>query len=159
MSHALPARPRIAATKRTFVIVASQYNPEYVQGLIDHVKKELQVLAPYAATTLVQVPGSFEIPIAVQEVARKGGIDAIIALGVIFQGATGHAGHIAEAITGALMQISLANRVPVIHEVLTVNNDEQAKARCLGEEINRGTEAARAAVRIASVLNDLKGKS
>ncbi|HEY5753233.1 MAG TPA: 6,7-dimethyl-8-ribityllumazine synthase [Chthoniobacterales bacterium] len=159
MSHALPARPRIAATKRTFVIVASQYNPDYVQGLIDHVKKELQVLAPYAATTLVQVPGSFEIPLAVQEVARKGGIDAIIALGVIFQGATGHAGHIAEAITGALMQISLANRVPVIHEVLTVNNDEQAKARCLGEEINRGTEAARAAVRIASVMNDLKGKS
>ncbi|HEY5891614.1 MAG TPA: 6,7-dimethyl-8-ribityllumazine synthase [Chthoniobacterales bacterium] len=159
MSHALPARPRVIATKRTFVMVASQYNPEYVQGLIDHVKKELQVLVPNATTTLIQVPGSFEIPIAVQEVARKGGVDAIIALGVIFQGATGHAGHIAEAITSGLMQISLANRIPVIHEVLTVTNDEQAKARCLGDEINRGTEAARAAVRIAAVINDFKGKS
>lgn len=159
MSHALPTRPRVVATKRSFVIVASQYNPEYVQGLIDHAKKELQALAPNATTTLVQVPGSFEIPITVQEVARKGDVDAIIALGVIFQGATGHAGHIAEAITGALMQISLASRIPVIHEVLSLNNEEQAKQRCLGEEINRGTEAARAAVRIASVINNFKGRS
>jgi 6,7-dimethyl-8-ribityllumazine synthase len=57
------------------------------------------------------------------------------------------------------MQISLASRIPVIHEVLSLNNEEQAKQRCLGEEINRGTEAARAAVRIASVINNYKGRS
>ncbi|HEV3063726.1 MAG TPA: 6,7-dimethyl-8-ribityllumazine synthase, partial [Chthoniobacterales bacterium] len=62
------------------------------------------------------------------------------------------------AVTQALSNISLNASVPVLHEVLVVKNDEQAKARCLSPEINRGTEAARAAVRIVRTLREiLKG--
>lgn len=159
MSNALPTRPRILASKRNFAIVASQYNPKYVQGLVDHTSRELYACLPNPGIALYQVPGAFEIPVLVQEIARKGGIDAIIALGVIIEGETGHASHIAATITEALMQISLAHRIPVIHEVLSVKNEEQAAKRCLEPAINRGTEAARAAVYISSVLSEYKERN
>ncbi len=159
MSNALPTRPRNLTAKRNFAIVASQYNPKYVQGLVDHTSKELYANIPNAGIALHQVPGAFEIPFLVQELARRGGVDVIIALGVIIEGETGHAGHIAATVTDALMQISLSARIPVIHEVLSVKNEEQAARRCLEEDINRGTEAARSAIHIASVMADLKEKN
>jgi len=58
-------------------------------------------------------------------------------------------------VTKALMDISLAHRVPVVHEVLLLNNEEQAKERCLGVEHNRGIEAARAAVMAARNLSEI----
>ena len=62
---------------------------------------------------------------------------------------------IARSVTTALMNLALELRIPVIHEVLLLDNEEQAKARCLGKKLNRGTEAARAAVSIARTVNDL----
>lgn len=156
MSKALPPRPRVVAAKRTFAIVASQYNPKYVQGLVDHASREVYAMLPNSQVDLYQVPGAFEIPFVVQEIAIKGGVDAIIALGVIIQGETGHAGHIASAITDSLQRISLAHRIPVIHEVLSVNNEAQAEKRCLDEDLNRGTEAARTAVQIANLAAQLR---
>lgn len=156
MSNALPTRPRNLTAKRNFAIVASQYNPRFVQGLVDHTSREIYANIPNAGIALYQVPGAFEIPLLVQELARRGGVDAIIALGVIIEGETSHASHIGMTVTEALMNISLNFRLPVIHEVLSVKNEQQAEERCLHEELNRGTEAARVAVHIASVFADLK---
>jgi 6,7-dimethyl-8-ribityllumazine synthase len=102
-----------------------------------------------------EVPGAFEIPLVVQEIAMRGGIDAIIALGVIIEGETQHAALISAAVTDALLRIALAHRIPVIHEVLLLKNEEQARVRCLEVELNRGIEAARVAVRMAQVFSDL----
>jgi len=159
MSNALPTRPRNLSAKRNFAIVASQYNPKFVQGLVDNTSREIYAVMPNAGIALYQVPGAFEIPVLVQEIARKGGVDAIIALGVIIEGETGHAGYIAATITQALMDIALAHRIPVIHEVLSVKNEEQAAKRTLESEINRGIEAARAAIHIVNVMADLKEKN
>ena len=64
--------PRVlGGSRRTYVLVASQYNPVYVQGLVDCAAKELMRLAPNARLILHQVPGAFEIPIVVQELATK----------------------------------------------------------------------------------------
>ena len=81
--------------------------------------------------------------------------DAILAFGLIFDGETLHASLIATAVTQALLTISLKECVPVLHEIIVAKNEEQAKARCLSIEINRGTEAARAAVRIVLALRHI----
>ncbi len=157
MSANLPSRPRQIGQRRSFAIVAGQYNPEFVRGLIEHAKAEFLAISPNFNVTVYEVPGAFEIPLVVQEVAARGGIDAIVALGVIIEGETQHASLIGTEITRALQQIALANRIPVIHEVLLLKNEEQARVRCLGEEINRGTEAARVAARMVQMLSELRG--
>jgi len=81
---------------------------------------------------------------------------AIVAFGVIIEGSTAHAGLIAGEITRALMELGLEWETPVIHEVLLVRDEAQARARCLGDEINRGAEAARAAVRMVDALRVIR---
>jgi len=136
--------------------VASQYNGVYVDGLVEHFRKELAEIAPGPTVSVYRVPGSFEIPLAVQEIATRGGVESITAFGLIIEGETAHASLIGSAVTQSLMQISLTNRIPVIHEVLLVKNEEQARARCLGEDLNRGTEAARVAIQMAQAMSEIR---
>jgi 6,7-dimethyl-8-ribityllumazine synthase len=164
MSTAIPPRPRQVgvshqrqlATKRRYAIIASQYNSEYVQGLVDHAVRELRALVPSAQVDLHQVPGAFEIPVIVRELARQHRADAILALAVILQGKTGHAEHLSRSVTDALQRIAVENGVPIINAVLTLKTETQARERCLEEEMNRGTEAARAAVHMGNLMTDLK---
>jgi 6,7-dimethyl-8-ribityllumazine synthase len=156
MSTTIPSRPRQMGQRRTFALVASEYNGEFVQGLVEHARREFEAISPTFSIVVHEVPGAFEIPLLVQEVATRGGVDAIIALGVIIEGETKHASLIATAITNALMQISLAQRVPVIHEVLLLKDAEQARVRCLEDDINRGTEAARVAARMVQAMGQLR---
>jgi 6,7-dimethyl-8-ribityllumazine synthase len=159
MSKSRPSRPLIAKAKRTFHIVASRFNAQYVDGLIDHVTKELRALAPQGTISLHRVPGSFEIPVVAREVAIQNKADAIIACGVILQGETNHAQNLSRSVTDALQRIAIEHGVPVINVVLSFDNENQARARCLENKINRGTEAARAAVEIANVLSEVRSKS
>jgi 6,7-dimethyl-8-ribityllumazine synthase len=156
MSSNAPHRPQIAKSKRTFCIVASRFNEQYVQGLIDHVTEELRALVPNAAILIQRVPGAFEIPVVVKELASQRKADAVIACGVILQGQTNHAQNLSRSVTDALQRIAVEQAMPVINVVLSFDNEVQARARCLENRINRGTEAARAAVEIANVLTDLR---
>jgi|ERR1041385_9064175 6,7-dimethyl-8-ribityllumazine synthase len=158
MSKASPSPPTIAKTRRTFHIVASRFNAQYVEGLIDHATRELRELAPDATISLRRVPGSFEIPVVVRQLAIQNKTDAIIACGVILQGETNHAQNLSRSVTDALQRIAIEHGVPVINVVLSFDNENQARTRCLENEINRGTEAARAAVEIANVLSELRSK-
>ncbi|MDD5351245.1 MAG: 6,7-dimethyl-8-ribityllumazine synthase [Chthoniobacteraceae bacterium] len=157
MSNIAPQRTRHPLTvRRSFTIVASQYNPEYVQGLVASVRRELEIISPRSTISVIEVPGAFEIPVVLQEVAARGEVDAIIALGVIIKGETAHADLIGRAITDSFQNIALRFRIPVIHEVLLVENEEQARERTLGEAHNRGVEAARAAMQVVEVMNEIK---
>jgi 6,7-dimethyl-8-ribityllumazine synthase len=158
MSKAAPSRPRGDKRKRTFCIVASRFNAQYVDGLVDHATKELHALAPDATISLHRVPGAFEIPVAVRELATQDRADAVIACGVILQGETNHAQNLSRSVTDALQRIAVEHGVPVINVVLSFDNEAQARARCLENKINRGIEAARAAVEIANALSDLRNK-
>ena len=159
MSNLISPRPRTAlGSKRHFPIVASQFNATYVQGLIDHATAELRTLIPGATTALLQVPGAFEIPVAVRELALRKRGDAIIAIGVILKGKTDHAENLSRSVTDALQRIAIAHGIPVINAVLSFDDETQARERCLENEINRGTEAARAAVEIANVMSKLRSK-
>jgi 6,7-dimethyl-8-ribityllumazine synthase len=155
MSNQFPGRPDPQTAQWRFGIVASEYNREYVDGLVGFAKDELLAIAPQSGTAVIRVPGSFEIPIGVQAVIERRQVDAVLAFGVIFDGETMHAELIAGAVTTALMNLSLQHKIPILHEVLVVKNDQQASERCLLPKINRGIEAARAAIRILSALTDL----
>lgn len=157
MSKSVPMRPRLAPKATlSFAIVASQYNAQFTQPLVDHACRELKALEPGATVSLTSAPGSFELPLLVQAVAALNRHQAILALGVILKGETPHADLIAQGVTNSLLTLSLAHNIPVIHGVLFVDNEKQARERCMESEINRGVEAARAAVAAARALRNIK---
>jgi 6,7-dimethyl-8-ribityllumazine synthase len=156
MSQMVFPRPPCAVGGRTFALVASRFNAQYVQGLVDHARDELRAIDSSATIVLHQAPGAFEIPIIVRELALRGKVAVILAFGVIIRGDTSHAEHLARSVTDGLQRIALETGVPVIHGVLSVENEEQARERCLGDALNRGLEAARAAVAIADALAQVR---
>ena len=150
-------KQKIAANKGAFAIVASRYNARYVDAMLNAAKKTLSSAG--AKIQIVRVPGAYEIPVVATRLARQSGgesrLSAIICLGVILRGETTHAAHIGEAVTHALMEIQLEHEIPVIHEVLLLENEVQAQKRCLDKKHNRGTEAAQTALEMARVMSSI----
>ncbi len=149
----LKAVRKTKATKAggSFAIVASRYNAKYVDGMLNAAARELKRAG--AKVRIVRVPGAYEIPVVTARLsATNPKPSAIICLGVILRGETTHAQHIGEAVSQALMQIQLQHSVPVIHEVLLLENKQQAEARCLDPKHNRGVEAAQTALEMARVM-------
>jgi 6,7-dimethyl-8-ribityllumazine synthase len=140
----------------TFAIVASRYHARYVDAMLRAAKAELW-RAEVSRIQIVRVPGAYEIPLMAKRLARTlPGLSAILCLGVVIRGETAHAEHIGNAVSRSLMEIQLAYEIPVIHEVLVLENEEQAYVRCLDPEHNRGTEAARTALAMVHVLKSLR---
>lgn len=137
----------------SFAIVASKYNARYVDAMLRAAKKE--IVRAGGRVRIVRVPGAYEIPVVTAKLARPQQFAGIICLGVILRGATTHAQHIGEAVSNALVQIQIQQEVPVIHEVLLLENEQQAVERCLGKTHNRGTEAAQTALEMARVMKAL----
>ncbi len=131
-------------------VVVACYNPELTGDLLRHTLLTLSDAGAHAPV-VVRVPGSYEIPVAAMRLAGSHRFDAIIALGVVLQGKTAHADHIATACALHLQRIALETGVPVIHQILTPKNGRDARARLQ----LRGVEAARAGLEMAVVMKDL----
>lgn len=156
MSTALPPKPRIVGQKTRITIVASKYNEQFTDALVENAIEELGELVPSARIDLIRVPGAFEIPVTVETVLERDAPNCVIALGLVLRGATQHADLIIRSVTDGLQQIAIEHRRPVIHEVLLVDDEKQAYARCIGANLNRGREAARAAAAMVEVFHDLE---
>ena len=144
----------------SFAIVASRYNVRYVDAMVRAARAELK-RAGAAKVEVFRVPGAYEIPVVAARLARTGSAHTarfavIICLGVILRGETVHATHIGEAVSRALMELQVKYEVPVVHEVLLLENEQQARARCLSRTHNRGTEAAQTALAMAAVIERLE---
>lgn len=130
-------------------IVAARFNQTLVDGLLDRVTEGLaQAGVRSVDVTIVRVPGSHEVPWAVQRLAVAGRRDCVVGLGVLIAGDTNHHELVGESVSHALQRVSLDTGVPVINGVMAVNSLAQARARCVGR-INRGAEFAAAALEMA----------
>lgn len=160
MSNKLPTRPAKlhSGSAPRFAIVASEYHAEFVQALVNNTCKELYQIEANSIIDLFGAPGSFEIPVVAEMVAANHKCDVIIALGLIMQGKTKHAEFIGQSVSQALQQIALKHALPVIHEVLLVADEAEARERCIGRDLNRGIEAARAAFSMVRVKEKFKSK-
>lgn len=138
----------------SFAIVASEYNAKFVNSMVQAARGELD-RAGADEVEVIRVPGAFEIPVIAARLARGGDFDAILCLGVVLRGATTHAQHIGESVSQALALLQIQYLVPVIHEVLLLENEEQARERCLDPERNRGREAAQTALSMARTVKNL----
>lgn len=155
MSNALPPKPRIIGSKVRVCVIASKYNEEFTDALVDNALTEINELIPQARVDLIRVPGAFEIPVMVSAVLERNPPACIIALGLIIRGSTAHADLVARSVTDSLQQLAVSSQRPIIHEVLLVEDEKQAYARCIGSQINRGREAARAAASMIDVFREL----
>ena len=155
MSSALPPQPRIIGPRVRVCIVAAKYNEQFADALVENTVDEIGELMPSTRIDLIRVPGAFEVPVAVATVLERERPAAVIALGVILRGATAHADLVAGSVTDALQRLAVENRIPVINEVLLLDDEKQAYARCIGANLNRGKEAARAAASMVDVFMEL----
>ena len=143
----------LSAVSYRFAVVCADYNQEFTRPLLAAAERELLAAGCRAKNILVaRVPGSFDIPVVVQRLAATGKFDAIIALGVVLQGRTSHARHITQATAFHLQKIAIDTGVPVINQVLSPSSAADARKRTSGKNFNRGVEAARAAIRMASLM-------
>jgi 6,7-dimethyl-8-ribityllumazine synthase len=108
-----------------------------------------------ASITEAWVPGAFELPLAAQRLAASGEFDAVIALGAVIRGATGHYEHVAGQCAAGLQRVQLDTGVPVAFGVLTTDTLEQALERAGVKAGNKGFEAAMTAIEMVDLLRQL----
>ena len=146
----------LLAQELRFGVVISRFNDLFTQQLLRGALDCFQRHGVRDGTvTVVWVPGSLEIPLAVQKLVQTKKFDALVALGVVIQGATPHAGLINGQVTRSLTQIALNESIPVIDGVIAADNLEQAMERSGSKAGNRGWNAALSAIEMASLLKKI----
>jgi 6,7-dimethyl-8-ribityllumazine synthase len=139
----------------TLGIAVAQWHPVISDRLLERavaVAQKAGVVEP----VVVRVPGSLELPVVCQELARR--CDAVVALGVVIRGGTPHFDYVCDSVTAGLTRIALDESTPIGNGVLTCDSEEQAVARGggPGAEEDKGADACLAALRTAVVLRELR---
>ena len=104
----------------------------------------------------VSVPGVIEIPLIAQQFAAQKKCQAIVMLGAVIRGETGHYDYVCSQVSDACQHISLHHNIPVIFGVLTTDNKAQALARVGGSHGHKGRDAIDTAVEMVAVMRELR---
>ena len=108
------------------------------------------------AVVVSWVPGAFELPLVARAMAASGRVDAVVALGAVIRGDTGHYDFVAGQCASGLQRVQLDTGLPVVFGVLTTDTVDQALVRSLPDETNKGAEAARTALETVAALKGLE---
>ena len=143
---------RLNGKKLTIGIVQARFNAGITDALASACKAELLALGVAEKNiTLVQVPGALEVPVALMAMAEKLKYDALIALGSIVRGETYHFELVANESGAGVSRVALDYQLPIANAILTTENMAQAVAR----QTDKGRDAARVAVEMANLLEQI----
>jgi 6,7-dimethyl-8-ribityllumazine synthase len=139
-----------------FAIVVARFNGFMVESLLAGAMDTFlrHGVAP-SDITVVRVPGAFELPVVVQNLAQSGDYNAIVALGAVIRGATPHFDIVANESAKGLSAIALDHGLPVINGILTTDTIEQTIERAGTKAGNKGAEAAAAAIEMVNIFKQL----
>jgi 6,7-dimethyl-8-ribityllumazine synthase len=132
-------------------VAQSRFNEDIGEGLRSGCMAELERLG-VADITFVTVPGALELPLTLQTMAQSGRFDALVALGAVIRGETYHFEIVSNESARGITDVQLNTGIPIANAVLTTENDDQALVRML----QKGAEAAQAAVEMANLLKAVK---
>jgi len=135
-------------------IVAGRFNDHVTKPLLEGALGALDDLG-CDGVPVYWVPGAFEIPLVAQRLATTGDCDAVICLGAVIRGDTPHFDYVAGECASGIMRVSLDTGVPIVFGVLTVDDLDQALARCGGSVGNKGEESAATAVEMVNLLRQI----
>lgn len=139
-----------------FGIVAARFNEFIVSKLVGGA---LDTLHRHETADhdidVAWVPGAFEIPLAAKKMAESGKYDAVLCLGAVIRGSTTHYDYVCNEVSKGVAQVGLQTGVPTIFGVVTTENIEQAIERAGTKAGNKGSDAAMAAMEMASLLGKL----
>lgn len=146
------ARDMLDGRKLYIGIVQARFNEQITNALADACKKELVALGVLDKhIDHVLVPGALEVPVALQALAEKNQYDALVALGCIIRGETYHFELVANESGAGVSKVSLDYKLPIANAIITTEDLPQALAR----QTDKGIDAARVAVEMANLLNEL----
>ena len=146
----------LTVTNEKFCIIVSRFNEficsKLLSGALDELKrhgvKEEDI-------DLAWVPGAFEIPLVAKKCAKSGKYNSIITLGAVIKGSTSHYDYVCAEVSKGVASVSLETGIPVIFGVLTTENLEQAIERAGTKSGNKGADAAKSAIEMASLLKNI----
>ena len=135
-----------------FGIVCARFNDFFTSRLLDGaVDAIVRHGGDASQVSVAYVPGSYEVPFAVKKMLQTGAFDAVIALGVVIQGATPHAGYINSEVAKGLAQLGMEFGIPVTYGMVTADNLDQAVERSGCKAGNKGVDAALAAIEMVNL--------
>ena len=143
----------LTVNNEKFCIVVSRFNEfissKLLSGAIDELKRHG---VSENNIDVVWCPGAFEIPLVAKKCAKTSKYSAIIALGVVIKGSTSHYDYVCAEVSKGVASVGLETEIPVIFGVLTTENIEQAIERAGTKAGNKGSDAAKAAIEMVSLL-------
>lgn len=147
---------QLEAGKAKYAIVVSRFNEfitsKLLSGAIDSLQRHG---ADDEQITVVWVPGSVEIPLAAKKLASSGKYNAVICLGAVIRGQTGHFEYVCQQVSRGIGQINYDTGVPAIFGVLTCETIEQAIERAGTKQGNTGANAALSAIEMTNLLGQI----
>ena len=146
----------LLATDEAYAVVVSRFNESVTRRLLDGaVETFKQHGVSDENITVVWVPGSFEIPLVADRLARSAHYAAVCCLGAVIQGETNHHEYINREVSHGIMQSSLSSGIPILFGVLTCQSMELALDRAGGKTGNKGSETALVAIEMVNLLKKL----
>ena len=146
----------LTVTNERFCIIVSRFNEficsKLLSGAVDELKRHG---VSEENIDIVWCPGAFEIPLVANKCAKTNKYSAIITLGAVIKGSTSHYDYVCAEVSKGVASVGLETEIPVIFGVLTTDNIEQAIERAGTKAGNKGSDAAKSAIEMASLVKKL----